>query len=746
MVTSSSGQLLQGRGRFVADRAPPGTLYGAFVRSPHAHATITSIDIAGATCMPGVVMVLTADGLSQVGALKPAFGLKETGSFLAGIRRQVLCGDRVRHPGDPVALVVGTCERIAQDAAEAVMVDYDPLSVAIAGCADTRPELFLEAPGNVAMRWSAGNVDATAAAFASAARVVTVALRQSRVAPAPMEPRGVLAYIEPESGRLVLEIPCQGASLLRDDIAASLGKPSDSVRLLTGDVGGSFGMKVGNYPEYVAVAAAAIRLGRPVRWISSRSEAFCTDTQARDVASVGELALDGDGRFLALRVRHEVDLGAYVSFAAPHASAHGLAMARTGLYTIAASSIEVSGRVSNAPWTDAYRGAGKPESILMLERLVDEAAAVCGIDRLTLRRRNLIRPAQLPYVTPAGERYESGDFLGCLERATEAAGWAQADARAREAKQRGRFYGIGLASWLDVTSAGPTDRAWLRLNRYGVWSAGVGTQDTGQGHLAGFTAIVARHLDVAVSLAPLQQGDSDGAPLGGGTYGAKTMGVAGAAMAQATNDLVDQARFRAAQRLGVGMESVRYMRGIVSVPDTNHALTLAELAEEEDLVGSGEGGGSPTYPNGCHVCEVEIDGDTGLVDVVSYTAVDDYGPILHRAALEGQLRGGIVQGIGQALFERIAFDQDSGQITTGSFMDYCMPRAQHFPPISLYLSEDHPCPTNPIGVKGSGQAGTIGALAATMNAVNDALRRAGADPVDPPATPLMVWRRLHSGS
>jgi carbon-monoxide dehydrogenase large subunit len=478
-----------------------------------------------------------------------------------------------------------------------------------------------------------------------------------------------------------------------------------------------------------------------VRWIASRSEALQSDTHARDVASDAELAMSADGRFLALRTRHDVNLGAYISFAAPHVATHGLAMARTGLYDIPCSTIEVTGHLTNTPWTDAYRGAGKPESILLLERLVDEAARCLGMDRAELRRRNLIVPASLPYRTVSGETYDSGDFIFCLERAVERSGWREADRRASAAQARGRHFGIGLSSWLDVTSAGPIDQAWLRLDTHGRFTAGVGSQDTGQGHLAGFSAIIARRLGISVALSDLAQGDSDTASQGGATYGAKTMGVAGAAVAAAADALLDAARHRAAAIFDVSLEMVDYEAGILAVPDTNHRISLTELAAIEDLAGEGSGGGLPTYPNGCHVCAVEIDAGTGKVELVGYTAIDDFGPILDRPALEGQVAGGIAQGLGQALMERVAFD-DFGQLLTGSLMDYALPRATDLVPIGLTLCEDCPCTTNPAGAKGSGQSGTIGALAAAMNAINDAIWRAGRKPIDPPATPNRVWTAL----
>lgn len=742
MATSLPQHLLEGRGLFVADVFLEGTLHAAFVRSPQAYARIASLDACAARDMPGVKLVLTAADIESLKPIEPAFLVEEEGTFLALTSRPILCGEFVQHVGDLVALVIATTELEAISAAEMITVEYDPLAI--------DPSLPFDHEqwgqvGNlhrdVVLRWKSGDLDSLVTNAAPDVHTTSLHLKQTRVAPAPIETRGILAYPDPQTERLTLIVPSQGAALLRDFIATCLNMPREQLRLLTFDVGGSFGMKGGNYPEYVAIAAAAQKLEKPVKWIASRSEAFQSDTQARDVESVGELRLAPDGRFLALQIRHDVDLGAYISFAALHAATHGLAMARTGLYSVQSSTIGVTGRLSHTPWTDAYRGAGKPESILLLERLVDESARELGIDRAELRRRNLIGVEELPYRTISGESYDSGNFRECLETALTASGWSKAEDRAAASLSHGRLYGIGLSCWLDVTMAGPIDEAWVHLDQEGNWRVKVGSQDSGQGHRAGFGAILSERLGIKIDNLAVGQGDSDAAPNGGATYGAKTMGVAGAALALAVDAMLALARSRAAALFGTSLDEILYESGMMLVSGSNHRASLMELAGEEGLSGSGKGGGTSTYPNGCHVCEVEIDPKTGAVEVVAYTAVDDFGPILDRATLEGQIRGGIVQGLGQALYERVVFDAD-GQILTGSLMDYGMPRAANVPSIHIELIETKPCTTNPVGTKGSGQAGAIGALAAAMNAVNDALWRVGATPIGPPAIPHLVWEAV----
>lgn len=737
-------RLLVGKGQYVADLSADGVLHGMFLRSPHAHARILDIDITAAVSAPGVVHVLTADDIRHVRPLTSPMPLPDDRGTLTRIERPILCDDRVRHVGDPIALVVAESESAAQHALELIAVEYESLA-ASSGLGHNRNlgvAMFESAPDNVALRWSAGDAVAVEQAFAAAAHIVSLQINQARVAPTPIEPRGVLACHDRDQDRLILEIPSQGAAFLRDALATSLARDPQSVRVITRDVGGSFGMKAYPYPEYVAVAVAATILGRPVRWIASRSESLQSDTQAREMTTMAELALDASGLICALRLRHEVDLGAYVSFNAPHTATHGLASAMTGLYAVPAACVDIVGRLTNTPWTDAYRGAGKPESVLVIERLMDEGARRIGIDAAEIRRRNLIPAAWLPFRAATGETFDSGDFQGRLERALELASWNDFRARRQESAQRGRLRGIGLSCWLDVTSAGPFDHAFLTMDERSGAVLTIGSQDTGQGHWRGFGALLMR--DLGAGPMTIRQGDSDLQPDGGGTYGAKTMAVAGSATDAAAKDLLDTACALAADIFGVTAESIAKDKGDLFVPGTNHRISLVALAARHALTGRGRGGGTPTYPNGCHICEVEIDPETGDVKIVGYWAADDYGPILDYATLAGQIRGGIAQGIGQALHERVAFDPDCAQILTGSLMDYGIPRASVMPESVLALTEDHPCATNALGVKGAGQAGTIAALAAVMNAVNDAVTGIGGTPIDPPAVPLEVWRALAS--
>ncbi|MEW5422570.1 xanthine dehydrogenase family protein molybdopterin-binding subunit [Amorphus sp. 3PC139-8] len=742
-------RFLVGRGTYLADIVPDGSLYAVFVRSPLAHARFDGIDVEAARGAPGVVAVLTATDLGDVAPIVSPLSFTGEGDFLAPIERPILCQDRVRHVGDPVAVVVATSEAAAIDAAELVEIDYEPLAAvtSVTSAVDAPPAVEIDAlaPGNVALRWSSKGGEAAARAFEAAATVARLDLDLSRVAPMPIEPRGTIASYDGGSDRLTLEIPAQGAGLLAGLLAACLKRDPATVRVITRDVGGSFGMKTYPYPEYLALAVAAERLGRPVTWIASRAESLQTDTQARELRAHGELALDADGRFLAIRVRHEVDLGGYISFFEPHVATYGLSSVATGLYDIPAADIQVTGHLTNTPWTDAYRGAGKPEAILVLEALVDEAARVSGIDPIALRRRNLIAPSALPFRTVAGEIYDTGDFPGRLDAAVASADTTvTAETRRQTARARGQLFGRGVSLWLDTTSAGPVDLARLVLDADGRMTATVGSQDTGQRHKAAFSAIVSDKTTLALDV--LRQGDSVDSPDGGGTYGAKTMAVAGSAVANAADALIETARTRAGKRFGVSPDDVTFEQGDLFVPGTNHRISLVALAREEGgLAAEATGGGATTYPNGCHLCDVEIDPETGRVEVVGYVAADDYGRILDQTGLVDQLVGGVEQGLGQAILERVGFDPADGQLLTGSLMDYGLPRAADMAAMPrVVLTEEHPCTTTPLGTKGVGQAGAIASAAAILNAVNDALAHAGACPIGAPTTPLAVWTALQA--
>tara|TARA_R110002020_G_scaffold15555_1_gene55218 strand:+ start:2496 stop:4754 length:2259 start_codon:yes stop_codon:yes gene_type:complete len=736
--------LLRGRGTYVADVAHADAMHAVFVRAPVAHARIRGIDTSDALGAPGVAAVLTAGDLGGVAPLVSPVTVSGEGNRLATVGRPILCADTVRHVGDPVALVLAATAAQATDAAELVEVDYDMLPAVAsltAGGGPEAPEIDPRAPGNVALTWASLPRNRTDAAFAEAHRIARISLDQARVAPTPLETRGAVVSFDAATDRLTLELPTQGAAAVAGAIAASLGREPASVRVITRDVGGSFGMKIYPYPEYVALAAAAIATGRTVRWIASRAEALQSDTQGREMRSHAEMALDADGRFLGVRVRHEADFGAYVSTYAPHTMTYGPTSVATGLYAIPAADVEMTGRLSTTTWTDAYRGAGKPEGIVVLETLVDAAARVSGLDPAEIRRRNLIASAALPAITPAGETYDSGDFPDRLEAALAEIDNGSAPRRAAAAR-RGRLFGRGLSCWLDTTSSGPIDTARLTLDAQGRVTVSAGSQDTGQGHAAAFARIVADRTGLALD--GVEQGDSDAAPAGGGSYGAKTMAVMGSAVANAADALVALAKARAAERFQVAPEAVRFERGDLSVPGTNRRIELAALARETGgLTAEAQGGGATTYPNGCHVCEVEIDPETGEVTVVAYVAADDYGAILDRAGLAGQLMGGIAQGFGQAVHERIVFDAADAQLVTGSLMDYGLPRASDMAAPTLLLTEAHPCRTTPAGTKGVGQAGAIAAPAAILNAINDALAGAGAAPITRlPATPLAVWGAL----
>lgn len=724
--------LLSGSAAFVSD-LDRGALRAVFARSPHAHARIGRIDRGQAATMPGVRLILTADDLTRLGLLCSPFPVAGFEAAIAAAGRPALAGDIVRHVGDPVAMVVAATEDQALDAAAALDIDYEMLPAVIGveqALAAGAPRLHAAVPGNVALRHAAGDAAAVERLFAQAARLVAVQVGHNRLSAMALEPRAGRCSYDARRAAYEFDLPTQGPAMMAMGLAAAFKTDPAQVIVRTPHVGGSFGPKAYPYPEYLALGEAARRLGAPVFWRGTRNEAFQSDTQGRDVLSVAEAALDRDGRVIALRIDHRVDLGAYVSSVAPFTASAGLSCAAAGLYDIGAVHVTTTGVLTTSPWTDAYRGAGKPEAVLVIEQVMDAVARATGRDAAAVRRQHLIAPRQLPFKTAMGETYDSGDFPARLDQASAAV------PRAAPARP-GRLRGIGICCWLDVTANEPVETVRLELLRDGVRLL-TGSQDTGQHHAGAFEAVVRRF--VPAGNFAMRSGDSAERAMGGGTYGAKTLAVAGAAVEAAARTLRAQAVRRAADLLDCPEDDIAADEHGFRGRATNRTIGWPDLAPL-----AAEGTSTPvppTYPNGCHVCAVELDPDTGAVHIVSYTAVDDFGRCLDPAAVRGQVLGGIAQGIGQALLEEVTFDKDSGQLLTGSLLDYGVPRADSLPAVSLTLVEDHPCRTNPLGVKGCGQAGAIAALGAVMGAVNDALAQAGKPRLDAPATPAKVWRAM----
>ena len=757
-------RLVQGLGRYSDDVNLPRQAYAVVVRSPHAHARLTRIEPAAALRAPGVLAVLTGAELAAdgVGNLPTDTSRKRRdGSPAFTPPRPALARERVRHVGDPVALVVATSAEAAADAAELVAVDYAPLPAVIGAERATRPgapAVWNEAPDNVAFVWEAGSRDTVARAFAQAAHVTHLDFVVTRVAAAPLEPRAAVGDFDRRSGRYTLYTGIQGPHGLRAPLAEQIFRvPHGQVRVVTEEVGGSFGMRSGMYPELVLVLWAAKRLGRPVKWTSSRREGFVSDEPGRDNVSAAELALDARGRFLALRVALKIDIGAYFTprSAGPATNnVGGLA----GVYTTPAIHVESTGVYTNTTPTGPYRGAGRPEATYAIERVIDVAAREMGIDPVELRRRNLIPPSAMPFRTGLVFTYDCGEFERVMTMALARADRAGFERRRAEARARGVLLGLGVANPIEVaggpyTSVNP-DTAELRVNPDGSVSLFTGTTSMGQGNETAFAQIVSDRLGLPPDRIQVFWGDSDALGAGRGNGGSGAISVGGSAVLRATERIVERGRRLAAHLLEAAPEDVALRDGRFVVAGTDRAVPWSRVAraayQRQQPAGLEPGFSetaaftppSVTFPNGSHVCEVEVDAETGAVRIVRYTVVDDVGRMINPLLVKGQIHGGAVQGLGQALAEHLAYDE-SGQVLSGSFMDYAMPRAGDVPSFEV---DAHEVPTqvNPLGAKGVGEAGTVGALPALLNAVNDALAPLGVRHLDMPVTPERVWRAIHA--
>lgn len=764
-LRSEDEPLLSGRGRFTDDLAVPGAAYAAFVRSPIGHGVIRSVDVAAAAQLPGVVATFTGTDLERdgIGAIPPAVLLPGRGGKpMFGASMPVLAAHRVRYVGEPVAIVVAETAAQALDAAEAVVLDLDELA-AVANveraAAAGAQAIWDEAPGNVCLDWEDGDASAVDAAFARAAHVARVKLLDTRVAVAAMEPRAAIGAWDAVSGRYTLTAGTQGVALVRKMLAESVFKvPPQQIRVLTHDVGGGFGMKVQVYPEYAAVLYAARRIRRPVKWRASRLESFLADTPGRDGLLEGELALDADGKFLALRVRTAVGIGAYASTFSAVIATNNTKNCLSSVYVIPAIHIGVKMIFTNAMPLGPYRGAGRPEAIYLIERLIEVAARATGIDRVSLRRRNLIPAAAMPYQAPNSPVYDSGEFEAVLDKALALSDWQGFPERRAATARAGKLRGMGLCCFLEVAGGSPlSDTADLRFEADGKVALRIGAQAIGQGHLTTFPPVIAQRLGIPVSAVRLVQGDSDEVPGGLPTVASRSMMMAGGSTVTACDQSIEKGRQIASYLFEAAAVDIEFADGQFRVSGTDRAIPILELAARarampglpDDLTGGLDAVAtfqSPqmSFPNGCHVCEVEIDPDTGTVAVVGYAAVDDVGRVVHQTIVEGQIHGGVAQGLGQVLGERMVYGDD-GQLVTASFMDYFMPRADDLP--SLRVGHHVvPCTTNPLGVKGAGESGVAGSLPAGMNAILDALAEHGVTHLDLPASPQRVWSALHSAS
>lgn len=749
--------LVQGQGRYTDDVNLPGQAYAAMVRSTVAHGVIKSIDTEAARAMPGVLAVYTAADLDAAGygniKCIVAFPNRD-GSPIRIPERKSLAGDKVRFVGDPVAAVIAETRDIAEAAAEAVIVDIDELPAvtrASEAAQPGAPQLFDDVPGNVALDYYYGDGDKVAEAFAGAAHVTRLDVINNRLVVASMEPRGLVA--DHDGDRWTVHIGCQGAFGMRNSLADIMGVEQSKVHVLVGHVGGSFGMKAPVYPEYVPVLHGARELGRPVKWIDTRSGAFVSDHHGRDHEFTIELALDENGKFLAVRAVGYGNMGAYLSTVGPMPATRNVVRNMVSVYQIPA--IEVSSKcvLTNTTTVSAYRGAGRPEGNYYMERLVDTAAREMGIDRLELRRRNLIPGESIPYKAASGETYDSGDFPGVFDDAMKAADLDGFAARRADSQARGKLRGLGIGCYLEVTAPPGKEMGGIRFEPDGTVTLITGTLDYGQGHATPFAQVLAQRLGIPFDSIRLLQGDSDELIAGGGTGGSRSMYASGQAITEAADLVIEKGRVAAADVLEAGEGDIEFRDGRFVIAGTDRAITVLELAKTLREAGKAADGVPVSldvshatepvpsaYPNGVHVAEVEIDPEVGTIDVVSYVMVNDFGTIINPMLVEGQAHGGVMQGIGQALLENAVYD-DAGQPVTGSFMDYAMPRAEHAPPFR-FASHPVPAKTNALGVKGCGEAGCAGSITSVMNAISDALISAGARPVDMPATPEKVWRTL----
>jgi aerobic carbon-monoxide dehydrogenase large subunit len=741
--------LLRGAGRYIADVRPGKPLHAVMVRSPHAHARFRIHGLEKVRAMPGVRLVLTSADLSALGPLP-------TPGVLAGVDIKVpeypiLAKDVVRHVGDAIAFVVADSLELAKDAAEALAVDWQELPHVVGAVAALKPgapKVWADRPNNLAFETEAGDARATKEAFAKAARIVELTIVNQRLVTNYLDTRGVVA--EYDGDRYTLTLGSQGSHVIRDIIGGAVMKlPPEKMRVVTPDVGGGFGTKLFPYREYALAAVAAERLRQPVKWICDRSEHFLGDSHGRDNISTARLAVDEKGRFLALELDIIADMGAYLSCYAPYIPWLGVGMA-TGAYDIPVAHIRLRAAYTNTVPVDAYRGAGRPEASYLIERVVDAAAHDLDMAPDVLRRKNLIKQKALPYTTPTGKIYDSGDFAGTLARAQELGDWDGFNKRAAQSRRAGRLRGIGIATYIEACGNNGPETAALTLDRDGGVTLLIGSQSTGQGHATSYAQLIAERLDLPPERVRVVQGDTDRIKSGAGTGGSSSIPVGGVSVDRAATTLAGQIKEIAADALEASAGDLEIADGAVRVAGTDRVISFADLAAHpgatpEKLRAAKEFSVEPpTYPNGTHIAEVEIDPETGATNIVNYIVVDDFGATLNPLLLAGQVHGGAVQGIGQALMEDTVYDSTTGQLLSASFMDYAMPRAEHAPDF-VFETRNTPCKTNPLGVKGAGEAGAIGSCPAVMNAIVDALWRAHRiRHVDMPATPLRIWETIQA--
>jgi carbon-monoxide dehydrogenase large subunit len=752
-IRREDARLLTGGGRYTADWNLPGQLHAFFLRSDRAHAEIVSIDAKAALARKGVHLVLTGADYAASGWKSLPGGVPYAG--VGGQKQKkpfwpALATGKVHYVGQPVALVVADSAALAQDAAEEIAAEYRDLPAVIGFDAATKsgaPQLHADIPGNLAFEYESGDRAAVEAAFAGVALTSRFTLRSQRLVGNPIEPRAFLASVDAASGVFTVYSPSQGMNNMRGFLSAATGLPAEKIRVITELVGGSFGIRSYSYAEHVAVMLAAQKLGRPVKWVATRSEIFLSDNQGRGLTISAELALDRDGSFLALRFDDRADLGAFSTPFGPQIGSRNITITMGGVYRVPAMYAYTRCAYSNAVPMSAYRGAGRPDIACAIERVVDRAAAEHGFDPIALRRKNFIPPEAMPYKTANGTTYDCGEFEAVMDKALLLADWKGFPARRERSKREGKLRGIGIATFLEASAAGlaPKDQAHARFDKAGILHVSCVSQSTGQGHETAFVRILSEGLGVTGERIRIHEGNLDMTVVGNGTGGSRSLYGAGSAVKLLGPKLIATASPHAAAALRTEASAVEYRGG--KFDGASGSIGFFELAQKlagdsphpMDCVAEGTFGA--TFPNGCHIAEVEIDPETGVIDVVNYATVDDIGNVVDHTSVEGQVHGGVLQGVGQVLAEHAIYDSETGQLLAGSFMDYPMPRADWMRAIRC---DDHPVPTkaNALGAKGVGESGTSGALGATMNAILDAVRPQGITDLDMPVTPDRLWRAL----
>ncbi|HWB48512.1 MAG TPA: xanthine dehydrogenase family protein molybdopterin-binding subunit [Stellaceae bacterium] len=755
-------RLLSGLGHFQNDNNLPGQLHAFVLRSPHAHARIRSMDLSAARAAPGMQLILTADDLveAKLGAMGVPFQRKRPdGSPMFARAHLGLAQGTVRYVGEPIALVVADTLAQAKDAAELIAIDFAPLPSVTdtAAAAEGKIAVWPDCPDNISNLFEAGNKAAADAAFAGAAHIVKRRYVISRVYAHFMEPRGAIGTWDPGEDRFTLYADVQYPHRVRQALATRIFNiPESRIRVIAGDVGGGFGTKGWQYPEHRLVLLAAKKLRRPVKWTCERSECIQADEHARDNVSDAELALDKDGRFLALRVKTLANVGAYISSERNLLATFGNVGTLVGTYDIPAAHVAVYAVMANTNGTAPYRGAGRPEATYVIERLIDDAARELGFDRAELRARNLIPPEKLPIKTSLGLNYDCGDFPANQRRALAEADWTGFAKRREAAKARGKLRGIGIANPIEKAAGPGQEFAEIRFHPSGGATLLMGSKNQGQGHETTFKQVLNERLGLDPSLVQYIDGDTDRVAFGIGTNGSRSTVIGGSALWLAADKIIAKGKRIAAHLLEAAEADIEFSDGSFAVAGTDRRISLTDVAKASfqaaRLPRELEGGlyetgtfapDDNTYPNGCHICEVEVDPDTGALEIVRYVVIDDVGTVVNPVGLKGQIHGGVAQGLGQALMEQVVYDRDSGQNLTGSFMDYAMPRADSMPYMEIH---SNPVPTkrNPLGAKGAGEAGTVGALPAIVNAVIDALAPLGVKTLEMPATPARIWQAIRA--